>query len=66
MRERCDPLLQSSACDRCGNSPGILDQRSTWYLDRHLPGGQLLLWWFNPATMLGLLLSSIVVVAGIH
>ena len=40
-----------------------LDQRSTWYPDPGLPGGQLMLWWLNIATMLGWLLSSIFVVA---
>ena len=36
-----------------------LDQRSTWYPDPHVPGGELVLWWLNLATMLGWLLSSI-------
>lgn len=36
-----------------------LDQRSTWYPDPHVRGGEPLLWWLNIATMLGWLLSSI-------
>jgi hypothetical protein len=36
-----------------------LDQRSTWYPDPHMPGGTLILWWLNIATLLGWLLSSI-------
>jgi hypothetical protein len=36
-----------------------LDQRSTWYPDPHAPGGTLMLWWLNIATLLGWLLSSI-------
>jgi hypothetical protein len=36
-----------------------LDQRSTWYPDPHVPGGQLMFWWLNLATLLGWLLSSI-------
>ena len=30
-----------------------LDQRSTWYPDPHLPGGELMLLWLNLATLLG-------------
>jgi hypothetical protein len=40
-----------------------LDQRSTWYPDPNVSGGQLMLWWLNLATMLGWLLSSIFVVS---
>ena len=40
-----------------------LDQRSTWYPDPGIPGGQLVLWWLNLATILGWLLSSIFVVS---
>jgi hypothetical protein len=40
-----------------------LDQRSTWYPDPHVPGGQLMLWWLNLATLLGWLLSSIFVLS---
>jgi hypothetical protein len=36
-----------------------LDQRATWYPDPHAPGGQIMLWWLNLATLLGWLLSSI-------
>ena len=40
-----------------------LDQRSTWYPDPHVRGGQLMLWWLNLATLLGWLLSSIFVLS---
>ena len=40
-----------------------LDQRSTWYPDPHLPGGELMLLWLNLATLLGWLLSSIFVLS---
>jgi hypothetical protein len=40
-----------------------LDQRSTWYPDPHVPGGELMLWWLNLATLLGWLLSSIFVLS---
>jgi hypothetical protein len=40
-----------------------LDQRTTWYPDPHLHGGQLMLWWLNIATLLGWLLSSIFVLS---
>ncbi|MGA3150806.1 MAG: hypothetical protein ACLPN6_18810 [Streptosporangiaceae bacterium] len=40
-----------------------LDQRSTWYPDPHVPGGGLMLWWLNLATLLGWLLSSIFVLS---
>jgi hypothetical protein len=40
-----------------------LDQRSTWYPDPHAPGGELLLLWLNVATLLGWLLSSILVLS---
>jgi hypothetical protein len=40
-----------------------LDQRTTWYPDPHLPGGSLMQWWLNIATMLGWLLSSIFVLS---
>ncbi len=40
-----------------------LDQRSTWYPDANLRGGQLMLWWLNLATLLGWLLSSIFVLS---
>lgn len=42
------------------NSPLIsLDQRATWYPDPHARYGELMLWWLNPGTVLGWLLSSI-------
>jgi hypothetical protein len=40
-----------------------LDQRSTWYPDPHVSGGELVLWWLNLATLLGWLLSSIFVLS---
>ena len=40
-----------------------LDQRATWYPDPNVPGGQLMLWWLNLATLLGWLLSSIFVLS---
>jgi len=40
-----------------------LDQRSTWYPDPDVSGGQLMLWWLNLATLLGWLLSSIFLVS---
>lgn len=40
-----------------------LDQRSTWYPDPNAPGGELMLWWLNVATLLGWLLSSIFVLS---
>ena len=40
-----------------------LDQRTTWYPDPNVPGGELMLWWLNLATMLGWLLSSIFVLS---
>ena len=40
-----------------------LDQRSTWYPDPHVPGGRLMLWWLNLATLLGWVLSSIFVLS---
>lgn len=40
-----------------------LDQRSHWYPDPHVPGGKLMLWWLNLATLLGWLLSSIFVLS---
>jgi hypothetical protein len=40
-----------------------LDQRATWYPDTNVPGGELMLWWLNLATMLGWLLSSIFVLS---
>ena len=40
-----------------------LDQRSTWYPDPHVSGGELMLWWLNLATLLGWLLSSIFVLS---
>ena len=36
-----------------------LDQRATWYPDRFDPGGQVVEWWLNLATVVGWLLSSI-------
>jgi len=36
-----------------------LDQRSTWYPDPNVSGGQIMTWWLNLATMLGWLLSSV-------
>ncbi len=36
-----------------------LDQRSTWYPDPHVPGGSVMAWWLNAATLLGWLLSTI-------
>jgi hypothetical protein len=40
-----------------------LDQRSTWYPDPHGRDGEFMLWWLNIATMLGWLLSSILVLS---
>jgi hypothetical protein len=40
-----------------------LDQRTTWYPDPNVPGGELMLWWLNLATLLGWLLSSIFVLS---
>ncbi len=40
-----------------------LDQRSAWYPDPHVSGGELMLWWLNLATLLGWLLSSIFVLS---
>jgi hypothetical protein len=40
-----------------------LDQRSTWYPDPNVLGGELMLWWLNLATLLGWLLSSIFVLS---
>ena len=40
-----------------------LDQRSTWYPDPHARDGEFMLWWLNIATMLGWLLSSILVLS---
>jgi hypothetical protein len=40
-----------------------LDQRSTWYPDSQVPGGEILLWLLNLATILGWLLSSIFVLS---
>lgn len=40
-----------------------LDQRSTWYPDPNAPGGELMLWWLNIATLLGWLLLSIFVLS---
>ena len=40
-----------------------LDQRSTWYPDPQVHGGELMLWWLNFATLLGWLLSSIFVLS---
>jgi len=40
-----------------------LDQRATWYPDPHVPGGAFMVWWLNVATMLGWLLSSILVLS---
>jgi hypothetical protein len=40
-----------------------LDQRSAWYPDPHVRGGELMLWWLNLATLLGWLLSSIFVLS---
>jgi hypothetical protein len=40
-----------------------LDQRSTWYPDTHVRGGDLMLWWLNLATLFGWLLSSIFVLS---
>ena len=40
-----------------------LDQRSTWYTDPNVSGGQLMLWWLNLAAILGWVLSSIFVVS---
>lgn len=36
-----------------------LEQRSTWYPDPNVRGGELMLWWLNLATLLGWFLSSI-------
>jgi hypothetical protein len=40
-----------------------LDQRSTWHPDARAPGGGVLQWWLNAATILGWLLSSIFVLS---
>lgn len=40
-----------------------LDQRSVWYPDPHVPNGSLMQWWLNIATLLGWLLSSILVLS---
>ena len=40
-----------------------LDQRTTWFPDPYVGGGQLMLWWLNLATLLGWLLSSIFVLS---
>jgi hypothetical protein len=40
-----------------------LEQRSTWYPDPHVRGGEFMLWWLNLATLLGWLLSSIFVLS---
>ena len=40
-----------------------LDQRNTWYPDPFVPGGELMVWWLNLATLLGWLLSSIFVLS---
>ena len=40
-----------------------LDQRSTWYPDPNVSGGEVVLWWLNLATLLGWLLSSIFVLS---
>jgi hypothetical protein len=40
-----------------------LEQRSTWYPDPHVRGGQVVSWWLNLATLLGWLLSSIFVLS---
>lgn len=40
-----------------------LDQRTTWFPDPNVRGGQLVLWWLNLATLLGWLLSSIFVLS---
>jgi|SRR5450755_605646 hypothetical protein len=40
-----------------------LDQRSTWYPDPQAPGGSFMEWWLNAATLLGWLLSSILVLS---
>ncbi len=40
-----------------------LEQRSTWYPDPHVSGGEIMLWWLNIATLLGWVLSSIFVVS---
>ena len=40
-----------------------LDQRSMWYPDTHVRGGDFMLWWLNLATLFGWLLSSIFVLS---
>jgi hypothetical protein len=40
-----------------------LDQRSTWYPDTSTQDGVLMQWWLNAATILGWLLSSILVLS---
>ena len=40
-----------------------LDQRSTWYPDPHVRGGTFMEWWLDIATLLGWLLSSILVLS---
>ncbi|GAB1511343.1 bactofilin family protein [Actinophytocola sp. KF-1] len=36
-------------------------QRATWYPDTHTPGGEFLMWFLNIATLLGWVLSSVLV-----
>jgi hypothetical protein len=38
-----------------------LGQRATWYPDTHTIGGEFLLWFLNLATLLGWVLSSVLV-----
>jgi hypothetical protein len=40
-----------------------LDQRSTWYPDPHAPYGEFMMWWLAIATLLGWVLSSILVLS---
>jgi hypothetical protein len=40
-----------------------LDQRSTWYPDPHIRSGTFMQWWLNIATLLGWVLSSILVLS---
>lgn len=72
-----DPASQQDACGngevRCFNSalfaidtviPLVtLDQRSTWYPNPNVARGTFMEWWLNCATLLGWLLSSILVLS---
>lgn len=38
-----------------------MGQRTTWYPDTHTPSGEFLMWFLNVATLLGWVLSSVLV-----